>query len=136
MQEIQRTITGTHLDVFRQRKDRYGLGLYVYARQFANFTATHTTGIAPLKVHFTDTSDTTPWKWSWDFGDGTNSTEKNPVHIYKKPGTYTVNLTVWNDLGSDTFSKNNLVSISSGIPEPDSGQPGSADRPRKTEGNT
>lgn len=112
------------------------LGLYVYGRQFANFTATHTTGIAPLKVRFADTSDTTPWKWHWDFGDGTNSTEKNPVHTYKKPGTYNVSLTVWNDLGSDTISRDNLVSISSGIPDPDSGQTGSADRSGKTAGNT
>ena len=28
----------------------------------------------------------------WDFGDGTTSTEENPVHVYKKTGTYTVGL--------------------------------------------
>jgi PKD repeat protein len=81
------------------------LGFYVYARQFANFTAAHTSGIAPLNTRFTDTSDPSPGKWLWDFGDGSNSTEQNPVHTYKKPGTYKVNLTVWNDLGSDTLSK-------------------------------
>ncbi len=35
-----------------------------------------------------------PYVWKWDFGDGTNSTEQNPVHIYDESGTYSVNLTV------------------------------------------
>ena len=30
--------------------------------------------------------------WNWNFGDGTNSTEQNPVHTYSKAGNYTVNL--------------------------------------------
>ncbi|GAA0063975.1 collagenase [Clostridium sp. CTA-1] len=37
--------------------------------------------------------------YNWDFGDNTTSTEKNPVHIYKNPGTYTVKLTVTDDKG-------------------------------------
>ncbi len=32
--------------------------------------------------------------WSWDFGDGTNSSAQNPVHFYACPGTYNVTLTV------------------------------------------
>jgi PKD repeat protein len=30
----------------------------------------------------------------WNFGDGTNSTEKNPTHIYQSSGTYIVTLKV------------------------------------------
>jgi hypothetical protein len=30
----------------------------------------------------------------WDFGDGTNSTEENPIHTYDKPGDYTVTMVV------------------------------------------
>jgi PKD repeat protein len=30
--------------------------------------------------------------WYWDFGDNSNSTEQNPVHVYSNPGTYTVSL--------------------------------------------
>ncbi|EPY2286693.1 collagenase [Clostridium sporogenes] len=37
--------------------------------------------------------------YNWDFGDNTTSTEKNPGHIYKNPGTYTVKLTVTDDKG-------------------------------------
>lgn len=30
--------------------------------------------------------------WLWDFGDGATSSEKDPVHKYTEPGTYTVTL--------------------------------------------
>jgi PKD repeat protein len=36
--------------------------------------------------------------WRWDFGDGGNSTDQNPAHIYAG-GTYTVTLTVIDDRG-------------------------------------
>ncbi|MBR1632117.1 MAG: PKD domain-containing protein [Paludibacteraceae bacterium] len=35
-------------------------------------------------------------EYSWDFGDGTSSTEKSPVHTYAKSGKYVVMLTVGN----------------------------------------
>lgn len=34
--------------------------------------------------------------WSWDFGDGTASADKNPVHVFSSPGSYLVKLTVTN----------------------------------------
>ncbi|RLE67339.1 MAG: hypothetical protein DRJ45_09675, partial [Thermoprotei archaeon] len=37
--------------------------------------------------------------WSWDFGDGTTSTERNPRHRYTRKGTFTVKLTVTDDEG-------------------------------------
>jgi len=44
------------------------------------------------KFTFTDASDGEPNEWYWDFDDGANSTEQNPVHIYETPGSYTVTL--------------------------------------------
>lgn len=32
--------------------------------------------------------------WLWEFGDGTSSIERNPVHVYDHPGVYNVKLTV------------------------------------------
>ena len=40
--------------------------------------------------------------WSWDFGDGTTSTEANPFHLYETPGSYDVSLTVTTVAGSNT----------------------------------
>lgn len=37
--------------------------------------------------------------WLWDFGDGNNSNQQNPVHAYSSPGNYTVNLTITNSFG-------------------------------------
>ena len=39
----------------------------------------------------------------WMFGDGTNSTEHNPIHKYTKAGTYIVNLTVIDNEGSISY---------------------------------
>ena len=47
----------------------------------ANFTASVTNGTAPLSVQFTDLSENAT-EWNWDFGDGTTSTEQNPIHTY------------------------------------------------------
>jgi PKD repeat protein len=84
---------------------------YVYARRFANFTAIPTEVTMYQPVQFTDTSETNPTKWYWEFGDGKNSTEQNPSHLYQTGGNYTVNLTVWNDMGSDTISRGDYVHV-------------------------
>jgi len=48
------------------------------------------------KINFYDNS--TPSEaitsWLWDFGDGTTSTEQNPVHEYEEPDIYDVTLIV------------------------------------------
>lgn len=93
------------------------ISYYVYARQFANFTCpTPTSGKVPLTVRFNDTSEAMPVKWLWDFGDNSNSTDQNPVHIYTTAGTYTVSLKAWNDLGSDTMERPALVTVKNPAP--------------------
>lgn len=58
-----------------------------------------------LQVNFADASTGNPTSWNWSFGDGTTSTQQNPVHIYPAFGTYTVVLTVSNASGSDPSSQ-------------------------------
>ncbi|OPX65548.1 MULTISPECIES: PKD domain-containing protein [unclassified Methanoregula] len=58
------------------------------------FTADPASGKAPLTVRFTDRSIGSPTAWAWDFGDGTNSTDQNPVHVFTRTGTFDVTLTV------------------------------------------
>ncbi|QYZ79628.1 PKD domain-containing protein [Methanofollis formosanus] len=49
-----------------------------------------------LQVAFTDRSTGNITAWEWAFGDGTTSTEENPVHTYAEFGTYNVTLSVRN----------------------------------------
>ncbi|PHN06266.1 PKD domain-containing protein [Flavilitoribacter nigricans] len=39
-------------------------------------------------------------EWLWDFGDGSTSTEQNPVHVYGSGGVYNITLTASNGMGS------------------------------------
>ena len=72
---------------------------------------------APHTVEFRDASeggsiDT----WRWDFGDGSESTARNPAHVYTSPGTYIVTLSVSGDCGEDTRVIRDLVRILPGTP--------------------
>ncbi|MBN1338875.1 MAG: T9SS type A sorting domain-containing protein [Bacteroidales bacterium] len=54
-----------------------------------------TTGNLPLRMHFKDCSNTgNVLSWKWEFGDGTISYDKDPVHDYAEPGVYLVTLTI------------------------------------------
>ncbi|MEM9141593.1 MAG: PKD domain-containing protein [Bacteroidota bacterium] len=46
---------------------------------------------------------------SWDFGDGSTSSDEDPIYAYADPGTYTVVMTVNGDNGS--FSETKEVTI-------------------------
>jgi len=82
----------------------------------AAFTATPTTGTAPLTVRFTDQSTNDPTSWTWDFGDGNSSwSEQNPVHTYAAAGTYTVTLTATNSAGSDDETKTGYIVVNAPV---------------------
>ena len=84
----------------------------------AEFTANVTSGFAPLRVQFNDSSVSydgiTAWEWDFD-GDGTvDSNEQNPIYIYTEAGTYTVKLTVHESDGdSDTETKTDYITVTS-----------------------
>ncbi len=77
----------------------------------AQFNANSTSGNAPLTIQFNDTSTGDITSYEWDFGDGANSTEKNPVHTYTSYGMYNVSFTVTNTAGEDTIIKNNFIQV-------------------------
>ncbi|NJL58964.1 MAG: tandem-95 repeat protein, partial [Desulfobacteraceae bacterium] len=79
----------------------------------AGFSAAPLTGTVPLKVQFTDSSQGDISQWEWDFGDGTKSLEKNPLHQYVTAGTYTVKLTVTGPGGTNTYTNSNYITVSS-----------------------
>ena len=83
----------------------------------AEFSASPTSGNAPLSVNFTDQSiqgTVSIIEWQWDFqNDGTiDSSVQNPTHIYDNPGTYTVSLTVTDENDStDTEIKTDYITV-------------------------
>lgn len=79
------------------------------------YTYSPSSGTAPLSVTFTDQSTGPITSWQWDFGDGTNSNERSPKHVYTQKGTYKVKLTVCGNDGCE--SKNGKPDIIVNEPE-------------------
>lgn len=64
--------------------------------------ATPRSGSAPLEVSFVGRNSTDDFgivSYLWDFGDGTTSTEVDPVHTFTNEGVYLVQLTVEDEAG-------------------------------------
>jgi PKD repeat protein len=82
-----------------------------YAQLAANFTASPTSGCAPMVVTFTSTSTGSPTTYSWSFGNSLTSTLQNPTTSYTVPGTYAVTLTVGNGTSSNTITKTAYITV-------------------------
>ena len=93
-------------------------GVVPFAAPVANFTASATTGTAPLSLNFTSTSTGTINTYAWVFGDGTTSSAQNPVKTYSSAGSYTVSLTVTGPGGSNTRTTPNFITVTSADPTP------------------
>jgi len=80
----------------------------------ANFSASPTSGAAPLAVTFTDLS-TGAGSWAWDFDNNgtTDSTQRNPSYTYASPGTYSVRLSVTGATGADDEIKTGYITVTS-----------------------
>lgn len=61
------------------------------------------------RFQFTNHSSDKALEWTWDFGDGTTSTERNPMHTYTASGSYDVTLTVNGESGTDVAMMTVLV---------------------------
>lgn len=79
----------------------------------ANFSASATSGCAPLTVQFSNTSSANATGFAWQFPGGTpsSSTVANPVVTYATPGQYNVILTVSNAAGSNTATQNSYITV-------------------------
>ncbi len=116
---VSLTVFGEGSDSDTETKTNY---IHVDPATVADFSATPTSGGAPLDVSFTDLSTGTDVdRWSWNFGDpgspSNTSTEQNPSHTYENEGTYTVVLTAWGDCdegGEVTETKTNYIQVTSG----------------------
>ena len=82
-----------------------------------DFTASQTSGNAPLAVSFAPAVTEPVTGWQWNFGDGTTnsgttSTVPNAIKSYGSPGTYSVSLTVTVSGGNITQTYANLITAS------------------------
>jgi len=80
------------------------------------YTTTPAQGPAPLSVSFmAGGSDPNGdvLSYFWDFGDGFNSSEENPAHIFMYPGSYTVTVSVSD--GEFSSSAQLYVSVESSL---------------------
>lgn len=77
---------------------RRGIGAFYFDTPVtplvAGFSGTPLSGYHGLVVSFTDESTGEPDSWLWDFGDGSTSTEQNPIHQYTTCGSFNVTLTI------------------------------------------
>ncbi len=69
----------------------------------ADIAADVTSGAAPLTVKFSgrgsSDADGQAMSYAWDFGDGGNSTQAEPEHVYTRDGRFTATLTVTDSQG-------------------------------------
>jgi len=77
----------------------------------AAFSATPSSGLAPLTAQFLNQTAGDYTESLWDFGDGVSSTEQNPTHNFTIPGWYTVSLTVQSLEISNSISNSNAIHV-------------------------
>ncbi len=76
-----------------------------------------TSGAAPLTVAFH--SPLTAGEYYWDFGDESGSNEKDPVHVYESPGTFSVRLDAVTNMGGgrmEIASFTSTITVTQEIP--------------------
>ncbi|HXS54477.1 MAG TPA: PKD domain-containing protein [Hanamia sp.] len=93
-------------------KDSISKSIQVIAKPQIGFSASDTISCAiPFNVNFINSSANAA-SYFWDFGDGTNSINANPSHVYSKEGNYTVKLFVTNASGcTDSLVKTDFIKI-------------------------
>jgi PKD repeat protein len=67
-------------------------------------------GVNNATVHFYNASTNTS-NYTWDFGDGTTSTDEWPIHMYSAPGFYTVKLKACGAVTCDSLIQTNYIRI-------------------------
>jgi PKD repeat protein len=98
---ITNVVMGTPGDTINSTAHQGALGVtgVIDNRVTANFYS----NMFLNRVAFINLSTETATGFTWDFGDGTTSSEKNPLHIFASGGTYNVKLTAYNDFQQDSI---------------------------------
>jgi PKD repeat protein len=87
----------------------------------ASFTASSTSGRAPLTVNVDASASSDPdgqiTKYVWEFGDGATAGGGKATHKYTKAGTFTAKLTVTDDAGA-TGTTTSTITVTAPPPKP------------------
>ena len=83
---------------------------------FSNYTFKTSDLTVSFSAATATSSQEGSFTYAWDFGDGTSSTEKNPVHTYPYAGTYTATLNVTN--GDNVAKYTYVVTVPTGTFSP------------------
>jgi PKD repeat protein len=92
-----------------------GILTIVAAPPFVDFTAAPVSGFAPLTVSFTNLT-TGATDYAWDLGDGSSSTNANPINTYTNAGNYTVSLVAIGPGGTNSITRTNFVTVTNLAP--------------------
>ncbi len=90
--------------------------IFAYTPPGANFTGVPNLVCPSEDVQFTDLSSEAT-DWSWNFGDGTYSTEQNPIHAYNDTGFFTITLIALNNGCTDTLIIPNYIYVRPAVAE-------------------
>ena len=90
------TLTGYECEAYDEIKIR------MVDEPIASFNIENAEGCEPLTVQFTNTTIGDA-EYKWEFGDGSSSDLRSPIHIFEKAGTYTVKLTASANGRVDTY---------------------------------
>ncbi|WP_300040901.1 PKD domain-containing protein [Methanospirillum sp.] len=80
----------------------------------ADFNVNKRSGAAPLQIQFTDLSSGDPTSWIWDFGDGSSDSVQNPIHVYTRPGTYSIVLSINKEGSTGKKEEKNYITVTQG----------------------
>jgi len=82
------------------------------------FVASDSITCSDIEIKFTDMSSNCPIGWEWEFEpptityvNGSDQYSQNPEVVFNSSGSYTVSLTVTNNAGSNTFTKDDYMQI-------------------------
>lgn len=83
----------------------------------AQFAGSPTNGPIPLLVAFTNLSTGSATSFLWAFGDGNFSTNTHPNHTYLGSGSFTVSLTAYGPIGTNTNTRSGYINATDAPPD-------------------
>lgn len=82
----------------------------------ADFDISATSASVNETIVFADRSSGSPTSWTWTFGDGRSSAQRNPTHSYAAPGTYQVTLEASDASSSSSRTKSIVITAPAAEP--------------------